>query len=272
MGKLDEMRYASHLYAIFYPNPALIASQYTPDQFCGHFRSGSTRYYGGKMIYAEIDLDFRDPYFDIEGGLAALIPHEDGRPKATKFISSYRVLEHISFGALKNLYLANPDGTSFALNEAVYNQKHKPDDLRIMAEITPIRMTVLTTFNFSEFGKFITHPDNRKGAPKVLYTQMELDIDAFLERLKKNPLMEPPLQNLHPARLRDAVLELQSNRSKRSKGLSLDLAFDSKSFRQIRHGFMFSSQEEEKFFHMPSLEEIERSNFRFFKSMTSVLS
>ena len=256
------MRYASHLYAIFYPNPALIASQYTPDQFCGHFRSGSTRYYGGKMIYAEIDLDFRDPYFDIEGGLAALIPHEDGRPKATKFISSYRVL----------LYLANPDGTSFALNEAVYNQKHKPDDLRIMAEITPIRMTVLTTFNFSEFGKFITHPDNRKGAPKVLYTQMELDIDAFLERLKKNPLMEPPLQNLHPARLRDAVLELQSNRSKRSKGLSLDLAFDSKSFRQIRHGFMFSSQEEEKFFHMPSLEEIERSNFRFFKSMTSVLS
>jgi hypothetical protein len=141
-----------------------------------------------------------------------------------------------------------------------------------MAEITPIRMTVLTTFNFSEFGKFITHPDNPKGAPKVLYTQMELDIDAFLEELEKNPVMEPPLQDLHPARLRDAVLELRNNRSKRSKGLSLDLAFDSKSFRQIRHGFMFSSQEEEKFFPMPSLEEIERSNFRFYKSMTSVLS
>ncbi|MBA7533072.1 hypothetical protein ES705_25307 [subsurface metagenome] len=84
--------------------------------------------------------------------------------------------------------------------------------------------------------------------------------------------MEPPFQNLHPSKLRDAVLELRSNRSKHSKGLSLDVAFSSKFFRQIRQGFMFSSQEKEKFFPMPSLEEIERSNYRFFKSMASVLS
>jgi hypothetical protein len=266
------MSYTNHLYAVFYPNPALIASQYTPEQFCGHFRSGSTRYYGGKMIYAEVDTEFRHPYFDIERGLAGLIPHEDGRPKATKYISSYRVLEHLDFEALENLYIANPDGTSFALGQAPYNRTHKPDFLRIMAEISPIRMTVLTTFNFSEFGKFITHPENPKGAPKVLYTQMELDIDVFLKAFETDPVMDPPLQNLHPARLRDAVLELRENRSKRSKGLSLDLAFDSKSFGQIRHGFMFSSQEQEKFFPMPPLEEIERSNFRFFKSMTSVRS
>ena len=264
------MNYESHLYAIFYPHPALIASQYTPDQFCTHFRSGSTHYYGGKMIYAEIDLNFRNPYFDIDRGLAGLIPHEDGRPKATKFISSYRVLEHIDFDALKNLFMVNPDGTSFALKETAYNVKHKSDHFRIMAEITPIRMTVLTTYNFSEFGLHITDPDNPKGAPSVLYTQIDLDLDVFLEEFKKNPIMEPPLQTLHPARLRDAVLELQNNRSKRLKGLTLDLAFDSQSFRKIRHGFMFSSQEQEKFFLMPSLEEIARSNFRFYKSMTSV--
>ncbi|HEC60953.1 MAG TPA: hypothetical protein ENI27_01720 [bacterium] len=266
------MNYTNHLYEILYPNPALVSSQYTPDQFSKHYSSGSTRYYEGKLIFTELDTNFRDPYFDIDKGLTGLIPHEDGRPKATKFISSYRVLEHTDFDALKSLYLANPDGTSMKLTEAVYDHSHRPGYLRIMAEITPLRMTILTNFNFSEFGKFITLPDNPKGAPKVLYTQLDLDIDVFLEDFKRNPLMEPPFQNLHPSKLRDAVLEVRSNKDKHTKGLSLDVAFNSKSFRQIRHGFMFSSQEKEKFFPMPSLEEIERSNYRFFKSMASVLS
>jgi hypothetical protein len=81
--------------------------------------------------------------------------------------------------------------------------------------------------------------------------------------------MEPPLQNVHPTKLRDAVHELRDNKSKHTKGLSLDVAFDTKSFRQIRHGFMFSSEKQERFFPMPSLEEIERSHYRFYRSMMS---
>jgi hypothetical protein len=266
------MKYSNHLFEILYPNPALVASQYTPEEFSKHYRSGSTRYYEGRVIFAELDTNFRDPFFDIDTGLAGLIPHEDGKPKATKFISSYRVLEHTNFDAIKSLYLANPDGTSMKLNETEYDQSHRPGYLRIMAEITPLRMMALTNYNFSEFGKFITIPGNPKGAPKVLYTQLNLDTDIFLKNFAQNPLMEPPFQNLHPSKLRDAVLELRSNKNKHTKGLSLDVAFNSKSFKQIRHGFMFSSQGKEKYFPMPSLEEIERSNYRFFKSMASFLS
>ena len=73
------------------------------------------------MIFSEVDVGFRHPYFNIETALASLVPHEDGRPKATRFISCYRVLEHTDYDALMDLYLTNPDGTCMRLEEAAYD-------------------------------------------------------------------------------------------------------------------------------------------------------
>jgi hypothetical protein len=42
---------------------------------------------------------------------------------------------------------------------------------------------------------------------------------------------------------------------------------DQMSFKTIRHGFMFSSQEGYRFFPFPSLRQIEESNFRFWQGM-----
>jgi len=261
-------QYESHLYTILYPNPALVASQYGPMEFARHYSMGSTRHYDGKVIFAELDVAFRHPYFDIETGMQALVPHEDGRPKATKFISTYRVLEHIEFNAIRRLYLTNPDGSCMGLDRAPYEKVHKPDFLRIMAEITPLRMLVLTNFDFHQYGKWITQPNNPKGAPKVLYTQFDLTISDFLKDFEDNPLMNPPLPSLHPSKLRDAILELQTTTLKHTKGLGLDCNLNRKSYGRIRHGFMFASQSEEVFFPFPSLEEIERDNYRFFRGMT----
>jgi len=86
-----------HLYLILHPNHSLIASQLEPEQFLRHYVQGSTRYFEGRLIFAEVDPDFRHEYFDIDKAYAELIPHEDGRPKATKFIKSYRTLEHMDF-------------------------------------------------------------------------------------------------------------------------------------------------------------------------------
>ncbi|MBI9101554.1 MAG: hypothetical protein JEY99_03995 [Spirochaetales bacterium] len=261
-------QYESHLYMILYPNPALVASQYGPREFARHYSMGSTRHYDGKVIFAELDIEFRDPFFDIETGLQALVPHEDGRPKATKFIATYRVLEFIDFDALKKLYLTNPDGTCLGLDKAPYEKVHKPDLLRVMAEVAPLRMLVLTNFNFSQYGKWITEPSNPKGAPKVLYTQVDLTIDDFLKDFEENPLMHPPLPSLHPSKLRDAIHELQQTTLKHTKGLGLDCNLNRKSYSRLRHGFMFASQDKEAFFPLPNLEEIERTNYKFFRGMT----
>ncbi|MBI9109510.1 MAG: hypothetical protein JEZ04_22395 [Spirochaetales bacterium] len=264
---MTEYKYGNYLYMICHPNPALVASQYEPESFAKHYSAGSTRYYEGKVIFAEIDTDFRDPYFEIEKGLEALVKHEDGKPKATKFISTYRVLEHINFDYIKKLYLSNPDGSCYGLASDKYDRTHKPDFLRIFAEVTPLKMLVLSSLDFSQYGKWITNPTNPKGAPKVLYTQFDLTITDFLADFEANPLMPPPLPSIHPSKLRDAIFELRNTAEKKTKGLSLDISFNKKSYRLIRHGFMFASAEKELFFPLPDLDKIEKENYKFWRSM-----
>lgn len=259
--------YDSHLYQILSPNPALVASQLSPDLFAKHYTSGSTRFYAGKVVFAEIDLQFRHPFFNIDEGLAALIPHEDGSPKATRFISSYRVLEHIDFDAILKLYLATPQGFTIGLESAPYEKTHQKGYLRIFAEITPLRMLVLSNSNFVEFGQQITSPNYAKGAPKLFYTQIELDIDEFLRDFEQRPTMHPPIPGLHPAILRDAILGMRFFPEKPRKGLSLASMFDNITYRSVRHGFMFASQQGTKFFPMPSEQEIKAVNSRFYRNM-----
>ena len=259
--------YENHLYVILYPNMALVASQLPAEAFARHYTVGSARHYDGKVIFAEIDLSFRNSYFSIDEVLDNLIPHDNGRPHATKFICSYRVLEHLDFKAIRRLYLTNPDGTSLGLDSVNYDKTHEPDFLRVIAEIDPLRMLVLTSYDFSQYGKWITDPKNTKGAPKVLYTQFDLNIKEFLKDFEENPLMHPPLPSLHPSKLRDAISELQTNKNKHTKGMGLDCNLNKKSYARIRHGFMFASQDQELFFPMPAPDEIESLNYRFWKGM-----
>ena len=261
------MNYQNRLYMIMHPNPSLVGSQYSPEQFAAHYMSGSTRHYEGKVIFAELDINYRHPYLKIEEGLSKIKPHENGKPKATKFICTYRVLEHVDFAAIQRLYLTTPSAAVLGLDSAPYDKTHQPDFLRLFAEIVPTRMLVLTKMNFPEFGTYITNPQNLKGVPKIFYTQIDLDIDAFMKEFADNPFLTTPVPSVHPSKLRDAVIELREKPGKKTKGLSLDSNVNRRSYKYIRHGFMFASPDDTKFFPMPSLEEIERKNYKFWRDM-----
>jgi len=257
----------NHLYAILFPSTALVGSQLDPIEFGKHFISGSSKYYAGKLIFAEVDIGFRHPYFKIDDMLAGLKPHEDGRPKSTKYAATYRVLEHVDYDALKNLYITTPEGYTLELKAGPYEARHQAGLIRIFGEITPVSMMVLSDYNFLEFSKFITNPSSFVGAPKMFYTQIDLEIDEFLKEIEANPLVQPPIPDIHPAVLRDSILEMRRFPDKHTKGLSLNNPLGRISFRNLRHGFMFASQERNKFYPLPSLEEIEKSNYRFWKYM-----
>lgn len=259
--------YTSRLYVMLHPNGALVASQLEPEQFAKHYRVGSTRYFSGRLVFVELDSSFRNPYFDIDAGLAQLKPHPDGSPKATRFICSYRVLEHIDFSAVKGLYVANPAGQVLALESGAYDKSHQPGFLRTFVEINPLTMTVLTSHDLPAFAKYMTDPKNGRGAPKIFFTQVELDVDQFLVDFENNPFMPAPLPPLHPAKLRDAALQLRKQKDKGLKGLSLDNDFDDIPLRHIRHGFVFAAGDEMLFFPMPPEREIEERNPQFFKTM-----
>lgn len=261
------MDFERYLYAILYPNHALVGSQLNPEQFAKHYTSGSTRSFNGKVIFARVNLQFRHPYFDIDSIIEEIRPHEDGRPKATKFIRSYRVLEHLDFDAIENLYLTSADGHVLELSPAPYVNTHKPGFVRLFAEIVPMRMLVLSTYDFAQFSKYITDPANRKGAPKVFYSQIDFDIPEFIKEYQRNPFIRPPVESIHPSSLRDGYNELMQHADKHTKGLCLDSEMDRIPYKLIRHGFMFASAEKNLFFPFPSSQEIEKANFKFWRSM-----
>ena len=98
-------------------------------------------------------------------------------------------------------------------------------------------------------------------------TEIDLDLDEFMSEIDKNPFLPTPIPSVHPSKLRDAVLELRSMPDKQVKGLSLDSNLNRKSYRSLKHGFMFASQTDYKFFRIPSPEEIEDINYRFARDM-----
>ncbi len=260
------MELVNRLFVILHPTSALIGSQLTAEQLARHYTVGPTRHYRGKVIFAEVDAAFRNPYFRIDEAMSELKPHEDGRPKATKFISTYRILEHIDLSALKELHLVSGEGYCLDLQPAPYSGEPAAGE-KIYAEISPMHMLVLSRLDLTEFGTFITDPANSIGAPRFFFTQLDLGTEEFLAEYERNPFMAPPIPNLHPAILRDAIHELRTSAHKSNKGLSLRSNLDNISYRMIRTGFMFASQREWKFYPMPPIGEIEKRNLKFYRSM-----
>ena len=261
------MSFTNHLYAILFPSTALVGSQLDPLEFGRHFISGSTKYYAGKLIFVELDPNYRHPFLKIDQMLKTLTPHEDGRPRATKYVSTYRVLEHLDYDALMDLYITTPEGYTLALKAGPMGQERQPGLIRVYAEINPVSMLLLSDLGFGEFGKFITAPDSRVGAPVMFFTQVELDSDEFLKEYDDNPLLPAPIPDIHPGVLKKAILELRQFKDKHTKGLSPASPLGKISFKNLRHGFLFASQDKTKFYPIPDIKVIEETNFKFWKYM-----
>jgi len=260
------MNYKNRLYMVLHPNATLIASQLEPAMFARHYTTGSSRHYSGKLVFAEVDAAYRNDFFDIENILKDLKPHEDGRPKATKFIASYRVLEHVDLSAIGRLYLSTEEGYCIGLDRGQYDLSHA-ESIRVYAEITPMHMLVMSKLTPPEFGERITAPDHRKSAPKQFYTQLNIDIPEFLQEFERNPFKPSPVAALHPSTIRDSFNDLMLNSKKNGKGLALDSNLDSISYRLLKHGFTFAAPGESIFYPLPSHREIEAQNLKFWRAM-----
>jgi hypothetical protein len=266
-----------HLYLIVHPNHSLVASQLEPELFIRHYVRDSSRYFEGKLAFVELDPDFRHPYFEIDGAYAQLKPHENGSPKATKFISSYRVLEHVDFDAMGTFYLCDASGGYVALDSASSDASkdglppRSNDELHVILEIDPVRFIVLTKLSLGEYARFATDSSNAKGAPRMLYTELDISIDDFMRESEENPYVSSFFPGIHPERLRSAIRELRTSPGKDVKGISLYCPLDRISYKLLRGAFVFAggggSRAQVKHYPLLSLDEVEKRFYKFWKNM-----
>jgi hypothetical protein len=118
-----------------------------------------------------------------------------------------------------------------------------------------------------EFGQYITDPEQPKGAPKVMFTQIDLNIEEFLKHIQADPFHPSPIPNVHPHKLHKQILELQANPSKRVKGISLDSALGKIFFTRLRTGFWIAHRDELLYYPIPDQATLQRDHFDWYKSL-----
>ncbi len=258
--------YPKHLYMIVFPINALVASQLEPNAFAQHFTIGSAKHFQGKVIFARLNPEFRDPYFPIDEYLANTVPHPDGSPKRTKYISSYAVLEHIPFSMIEALYLVTANGHALELTPADYTAENAPGLIRIYQEVTPISNLVASRLDQRSFGHYLTMETRSKGAPAVCFTQIDLNIEEFLESSRNREIIPSPLPDNNPYRLLDCLVELDQDKQKLVKTVSLSSVLHSISYRLLRHGFWFyDNKGNMRFFPIPGIEEMESKHYDWWR-------
>lgn len=257
--------YPKHLYMLVFPINALVSSQLDPERFGEHFTMSSAKHFSGKVIFAELDINFRSSYFEIDRYLELTVPHEDGTPKRTKFISSYNVLENVDFPAIQRLFLVTTNGKVLPIEPSEYTAENQPGLIRIYQEICPLTTLAASTLDQREFGKFITTRTRSKGAPKICFTQIEFNIDNFLEANRNREIFHADLPDVNPYRLYECIMELRKNPEKLTKTISLGSILKDISYKFLRHGFWFSDGIRLLFFPMPSTSDLENRYFYWWK-------
>lgn len=259
------MSFQKHLYAIMHPNRALVASQLEPMEFGKQYSVGTKRYYQGKVLFLEVDPEYRHEFFAIDEFLKETIEHPDGSPKRTKIISSYRVLEHLDMEALGALYAVTVQGNTLKLDKAEYHSQTS-DEIRIIQEINPLQLLVATTLDHRGFGSQMTAPGSPKGAPKLFFTQIDLDVDGFLGEWKSNPFLPPPIPGIHPQKLAAALQDLKAGGESQTATIGLASVLDQVVYRSLKEGFFISSGDKLNYYPFPSVEVLQRDHFAWYRS------
>jgi len=260
--------FQKHLYLILFPNEALVASQLTPEEFGKHYAIGSPRHFTGKVIFVEVDINFRHEYLRIEEYLKNTESGVPGRPKRTKFVKSYRVLENIPFDVLQELYLVTTDGGVLGLERS-----GKPEDcegtgrVRLYQEICPLRLLVASSLNACQFGHYITEETWSKGAPKIFFTEYDVDVAGIVDDNAVHAYNMGPLPNVNPTNLPTALKELREDPQKRTKTVSLNPNLSFMSYKSIKYGFWFSAGKETIFYRMPRMEELHEKHHSWWRRL-----
>ncbi len=257
--------FQKHLYLILFPNEALVASELEPEAFGRHYAVGSPKHFSGKVIFAEIDRNFRHPYFKIDEYLERTTTGKPGVPKKTKFIKSYRVLEHIDFNALKELFLVTVDGWVLPIQPSIGSKNNGEHRIHIYQELCPLHPLVASNLSPIEFGEYMTTVAENKGAPKLFFTEISLDVEELLAQEKS--VLHSPLPNVHRAHLIDSLKELKEKPDKRTKTISLKSIFDELDYHRVERGFWLISGNDGVYFPMPTEAEIEEKHYNWWKSV-----
>jgi hypothetical protein len=244
---------------------ALIASHLEPEAFGTYMAVGTKKLASGHVAFFEIDPEFgrfTDHFrvYDIE---QRCVPHEDGAPKRSKYISVYRVMEFLPLPVYGALYLTTPDGRVLRIDASAYDEAHEEPGLNLYQELCPLIPMVLSSQPPAKFAREITDARNPVHAPRIFFADLRLDRDAHGKLVGDLPYTDP----LH---LEDLIHELEHGSESDKATKTVSRTPRTRGFlRVIRRGFFLGDQTGLKFYRFPTREELEIHHSKWWHSASA---
>lgn len=248
-----------HLYLSMIPE-ALIASMLTPEEFGVYYAVGTAKKARGQAIFFEVDPDFRHDYFRIEEGIRRCVPHEDGSPKASIYISVYRVLEHVPLDVIQQLYLVTQDGRILSL-DAGEALPGNTDGFHLYQEIAPVNPLVVSSLGPHPFYELIVkNPTTLLRLPAICFAELRLG------ELAKDPehgeVGDLPYSRI--AHLRQCLRDLATKTvDAKMVNRTQPAVFP---YRTIKSGIFLGNEEDLIFFPLSPHEELRTEHYRWWRS------
>jgi hypothetical protein len=243
---------------------ALIASQLPPEDFGNYYAVGSQKRSRGQAMFFEVLPNFKSDALRLDEAEERCVPHEDGSPRRSSYLSIYRALEHVPLTALGKLYLSTDDGRVLALSPQKY-QKAAEESLHLYQEICPVTPRVASKFAPDEFAAYITDRKNPVSVPKIVFA--ELRLDALATDPEKGDVSNLPYLNID--HLRDCLKELRNRYAKPSKVVVRDTS-PSLFYRTLLGGFYVADATGMIYYPLPSRDQLESHYYAWWRSaMTS---
>ncbi len=251
-----------HLYLSLIPE-ALIASMLTPEEFGVYYAVGTAKKAHGQAVFLEVDPSFRDDYFRIQEGIRRCVPHEDGRPKASIYISVYRVLEHVALSALGDLYLVTADGRVLGL-QPTDSAPQPAGGLHLYQEIAPVHPLVVSSLAPEAFYQLIVkNPSILMRLPAISFAELRLgDLAQDPEHGDVGDLPYSRVEHLRQCLMALATKTVDAKMVNRTEPATF-------SYRTIMSGIFVGTEEDLLFFSFPSVEELRADHYRWWRSAWS---
>ncbi len=248
-----------HLYVSLLPE-ALIASMLSPEDFGTYYAVGTRHKLHGEAIFLEVDPSFRHDFFRIEEGLKRCVPHPDGRPKKSVYISTYRVLEHIPLDKILKLYLVTAYGETLGIDweETIPSAD---GDLHLYQEIAPVQPLVVSTLGPHSFYDFLTQdPNSMIHLPAIAFADLRLG--ALARDPEFGEVGELPYKFI--PHLRECLVELKEKTIETKMVERVHpVQFP---YRMIKSGIYVGNRDVLAYYPLPSRDELRDKYYRWWRS------
>ncbi len=250
-----------YLYLSLVPE-ALIVSMLDPKEFAAYYATGTQSKVQGQALLIEVDPGFRTESLPIDKSLARSVPHKDGSPKRSVYVSVYRVLERIPLSAMGTLQLVTRDGRSLGIDKKAVPSAPAENGLHLYHELAPTHPAVVSTLDPTNFFDLLMgRSAGFEGLPDLAF--LELRPGALAQDPVNGDTGDLPYENM--PHLRNCLAGLK-NKTIGSK------IFDRSNpglfpYRTLKTGvFVGNAKEGLSLYPLPPMAELKEKHFEWYRS------